>query len=360
MFITATKTKTKIIAILLTLVILSSIVPVSAAAATSAPTYEPTSTYEQRAEEIRRVLARYSPDGYFIMNTVARLGTATVNDLIAYWARQRAHYRFFSSLEMAVHKEFHTFQDSGAERTISHLWGGSNVARISVPREIVMTEEATSRIPGRLRTSKWDIYVSPGSYANANLWGAYGLLGEFSAYYYGYRAALDATEYLFTFLSRYQSSNQLTADSPTIRFVSDYFNLHWNATLSFYEFTYWTLEYMLFLKANHPERYNEMMNDMDYREAFTFIYNRFYYLVETEMPKIRETAYYRLTNVGVNVPSHLYVRSANHTERVFIGYYGLCLERFPENRNAVFKAVLDQPAYKAMLDELLVPPLRSE
>jgi hypothetical protein len=68
---------------------------------------------------------------------------------------------------------------------------------------------------------------------------------------------------------------------------------------AFYEFTYWTLEYLLYLKEHYPAHYKSIADNTGYRAAFRYIYGNFKELVDAVIPKNIKSVLDKLNSMGI-------------------------------------------------------------
>ena len=293
------------------------------------PTYTATTTGLQRAEEIKRILAKYSPISIYMIE--CRADGKSVNDFISRWCF--GINGVFGDLEMAVHEEYHGFQfiQAGSQQIVD-----DSVVIIYFSRDnIIQTAKATSKLPVAMRTKRWNAYVSTESDVTANIQGAYGLLDELSAYYYGCRAVIDSTEYLYNYIDKNGYSYEL---------VSGYFSSVENSIQAFYEFNYWTLEYLLYLKANHPDQYKSVMGNENYRKAFSYFHDNFIAIEKDDAPKNKKAILDKLNNMNI--------RATEEDSIIWLGNTGIGK---PTAEIEILKKELNKDKYIIMLNELMSP-----
>ena len=293
------------------------------------PTYTSSTDGVQRGEEIKRILAKYSPISMYIIKN--RANGRSVNDLISRWCLDLNG--IYGDLDMAVHEEYHGFQlvMEGSQ----HI-ADDSVVIISFSRDnIIKTEEATSKIPESLRTSRWDTYVSPGADLTANMQGAYGLLDELGAYYFGCKAVIDSTDYLFKYIEINGYSYEL---------VSGYFCSIENNIQAFYEFYYWTLEYLLFIKEHYPEQYRSIMNNGNYRKTFRYLHDNFIIIENDSAPKNKTAV--------IDMLNRMNIRAGEDENTIWLKNIGIMK---PTAEIEMLKMELCKDNYILMLNELINP-----
>ena len=120
------------------------------------------------------------------------------------------------------------------------------------------TEEMGKLLPESLRTSRYDEYISEGARPTANQHGIYGLLNEFAAYCWGNNDMVKT----FDYLNRRSS------------------NAYDNEFVSYAEFRFWILSYMLYAKENHPDVYQGILDNAAFRQAFTAVDAKFAQVIQ--------------------------------------------------------------------------------
>jgi len=249
-----------------------------------------------QAEEIKKLIYSYSPSSTYILTSMSYLTSTPVDDLISVWYWDDD---LFATLNTSVHEICHMYTgevtkyekiESGIRyitenyefdknRNIifnsRYIIDNSPVV-VKYPEQKIKTDEATGRLPLNLRSFRWEYYVSRGNISSANVDGVYGLLDEFHAYYYGCRAVVDCHDYLYSYLDKNGYSEKL---------ILGYLDSILSDILAFYEFKYWTLEYLTHLKEHYPSQYKAIMNNENYKKAFIYIHDNYENLVENIIPQ---------------------------------------------------------------------------
>lgn len=241
------------------------------------------------------LLDNLDPDGAWIIRNSDsyRDGSFTINGVEVDAARNFMGYFVTSindplgkaagnNLETAVHEELHNFtsisphyaQDICTEKIYT---GDGEYITINCPIGF-KTEEMSKLLPESLRTGRYNTYVSEGSRASANLFGAAGLLDEFAAYCWGFNDSVRTSEW-----------------RDDVQFYS-------NGFVSYAEFRFYILSYMLYARENYPDVYQEILNNDAYRQAFTTIDAKFSEVVEEfcsmlQYPAVFQGEYDSLTAV---------------------------------------------------------------
>ena len=306
---------------------------------------------EKTAEEVRKLIYKYSPGSTYIFDSVSQSTKSPVNDLISLWYRGED---VFYTLSVVSHETCHMFTggvteyeaiDDGIfyinknyEYDINNnmiyieKYMIGNPFIVKHPDQKIKTETAAARIPKNLRSLRWGTYVSAGSKVSANVNGVYGLLDELHAYYYGCKAVIDCGEFLAEYLSDTGYSEDV---------VTGYFSSFMSARLAFYEFKYWTLEYLLYVKEYHPDQYKTIMGNNNYKQAFIYIHDNFEKLVENIIPENNKIIIDKLNEMNII--------SAENNEAVWFGKSGI--GKFTDEIE-LLKKEISSAKYTDMLKEL--------
>jgi len=348
---------------------------------------DPTAAGERQAAEIWKIVSKYSAAGKFIIEQAAVSYKTGAVETIAKWLAGSGPESLFMNMSFAAHEEYHFFQHSVSPeraeigvfnagrqmagekivcvpfinflpvttivRTVDPssvanpptfdvesiiIKPGENLLGLAVPEtgaddgaSIVITGRAAAGIPAYLRTFRWEMYVSPDSVLDSNIKGAYGLLNEFSAYYYGYKTAADCHMYVADYLT--ENGYQKELAFGYLASVSD--------ALSFYEFKFWTLEYLIFLQNENPAQFGDLLKNGPFVSNFIYFHDRFEELVETTIPGT-----YRIIMDILNASG---IDSWEDDEAVWIGKNGVGKQT---DTIALLKGRMDLPEYTNMMNIL--------
>ena len=334
----------------------------------------PTATGAQQTGEMRKMAFKYSPEGKFILESAAKPDSIHVSEQSRIynsggWLGRKLPQTFFFNLSAAVYDGYNGFQMNNSrelvdgeiisiQRTMTKtdavVYGvnvgigiiniidaidkiGRNGKNTSKPiptiptpaNDIIRTEEAASKIPEKLRTFGWKSYVSPGANKRTNGFGAYGLLRELSANYYKYKVIADCHVYIFEYLKEKNYSKD---------FVRGYIQSFFDNEISFYEFTFWTLDYLLYLREHHPGHYKNFIDNKNFKMAFVYFHDNYKKAVEETIPEIiKITA--KLS--GINISE---IERPIWLERARMGD--------PTEQINLLKNEISQPKYAKIMDAL--------
>lgn len=211
-------------------------------------------------ENVLALLDYYDPDGAFILRE--SMAARPWEDPMKYWVSSGTTAQHLTGMLMTcVHEQCHIYQSSNIVPKGMHQWIldtiyiGDKKAVLVDAYDLKMdgmvfdTHEMISTIPDTLRTFRFNTYpnaASDGSNARGD--GAFGLLCEFNAYCWEMNTAVRLFDYLAA-----NESNQIFANHFT----------------AYAEFRYWILHYMLYAKEHHPDTYQGILANDEFRQAFT-------------------------------------------------------------------------------------------
>lgn len=207
-------------------------------------------------------------------------------------------YRVLERMDgIYLHELVHGFCDQNFMRENIYLGDGKY---IKVPvTATYKTEEMAGLLPQELRTVRYDKYVGKGSPASSNVCGIYGLLNEFTAYYWGNRCTEEMMDY---YMACYPTDEELETEAERLFPIEDDWDIlkTWSVErqrddwkrkwdnerqnigdipsdnfLSYAEFRFWILSYMLYAKEHYPEVYQGVLKNENFRIAYTYIDKEF-------------------------------------------------------------------------------------
>ncbi len=179
------------------------------------------------------------------------------------------------SISSAVHEQCHDYCSTPAEARYNSLMGdymrdkewiyignGEHVEVILT--DVFPSSEMISTIPNSLRSYRFDIYLSGDNSMASIQYGVYGLLDEFTAYCWD-----NFNEYRQTGIR--QANGMRVGGS--------------NSFLAYAEFRYYMLHYMLYAELHYPAVYQEILNNITFRRAFTIVDDLFAGIAEQQKSK---------------------------------------------------------------------------
>jgi hypothetical protein len=238
------------------------------------PTYTVAGSVSEFNEEIRRAIHRYSPSGRYLL-PLAPPGMNTRTELefidifaASYFMSGRVPM-FMPAAQTVGHYYYHMFHNSPGLGS-NHLVAGETLTVVRHPGATA-TEVAAQHIPEELRTFRFDTYVGRGSPTSSNTRGAFGLMYEFGAYLYDFTLTMDLADYILTFIEKNDFSSSF--DGVTLSVVRGYLNSVSNTVQAFYEFAFWTLEYLLYLRQNSRVEFELYLRNAEFRRTFAYFWN---------------------------------------------------------------------------------------
>ena len=235
--------------------------------ALAAPADVPAFNAPVNADTVIALARAYDPDGYFILQDSVNRGGKQQIEFWCFSARNAA-----SASDTCVHEEFHGYThnngslDWGTGRW-SELYYIGDGANIRVFRGASFpTEEWSGSLPDHLKTFRYNTYVAPGSNPDANTKGAYGLLNEFCAYYWGMHNQMQLYSY-------YTANNG----------GNDFRNAVQNGVQAFTEFRFYILGYLNYAKTSHNDIYQAFLNNQEFVNTYCLMERRFEHQIRNAM-----------------------------------------------------------------------------
>ena len=209
------------------------------------------------AENVLEVLRQYDADAYHILKSEYDGGT----DYLTEHAETFSNTSIICAINTAIHETYHgyTFHQANTfsgERI--YLGGGKSYDvdySVVYGGNFTKTEEMARSIPVELQTTRYKSYIAPGSPVTANTQGVFGLLNEFTAYYWGLETMNSLAQYL------------LDTDANAEDWQFHVRSVGNNLT-AYAEFKYWTLHYMIYIKSANPALYQVILNNEAYCAAY--------------------------------------------------------------------------------------------
>jgi len=229
----------------------------------------------------KSILKKYSSEAYYIVDedeksarvfdfaNGGKMEFTTVNDLNLYIKSTDVN-GILSEINTGVHETTHDFTSLYAYKLL--LEGGlknlgtstylcytpykNNPIVVRVTK-VFPSAELNTVIPDDYQTERFATYVYPSKpIQGTQIHGVYGLLDEMHAYYKGTKACLDLKPFYETELEQ-TSANWIS-----------YFKNVYSTYFSYGEFRYFILKYLIYAKDKHPEVYEKIMENKEFKEAF--------------------------------------------------------------------------------------------
>lgn len=267
-------------------------------------------------DNVFAILDACDPDGAYLMRETALRG----DNILVWWGGTSA---ITDRLDTAVHEQCHGF---------THYNGGWNREAIYLGNEkyIVVTEtdvfnslEMAGSIPEDLRTFRYSYVGTPETNLASQVSGPYGLLGELTAYCWGTHVGVCLYDY---YVAKAETADQWVG----------YVQLLSSEYCAYTEFKYFILQYLLYAKENDPAVYSGIVNNTEFRAAYSAIDDRFAAGVDAVFLRLEQ------------LEKHL--RSEGHTVFRRDGYFFIdgCGAGIHMDDYELLSAELEKPAYQEM------------
>ena len=206
------------------------------------------------------LLDGYDPDGAFIIRNTSEQGTMSWVD---YYDKIGDAINRYGTM---VHEQCHEYTESVGPFTKNNYTGmylpggeriylGNKKSMVVKMTMVFDTREMVSDIPEELHGNRFDTYVDTDEiYMASRQHGIYGLFNEFTAYCWGMNA-----------------NNKLESFAD----VNGLYMYDTDEYLSWAEFRYYMLKYLLYAEEHYPEVYQDIIDNDSFRTAFTTVDTKF-------------------------------------------------------------------------------------
>ncbi len=207
-------------------------------------------------KNIFSLMNAYDTDSAYILKATS----GSDDGLLMWWMNSQ---EIVDSIDVGVHEEFHEYSYMNAPWNTEDIYIG-NQKTVRVPITAVFpSKRMASTVPASLRTQRWSVYVGqPDANMASDVQGVYGLLNEFTAYYWGMHAQLSLYDY-------YKSSK------ATVKQWQNFVNMCANDRLAYAEFKYFILQYLVYAKQNNRSVYDGIMGNAEFLKAYQTIEKNF-------------------------------------------------------------------------------------
>jgi hypothetical protein len=129
---------------------------------------------------------------------------------------------------------------------------------IEFPRKYLFpSKELAARIPRKLRTSRFNTYINGKTLTQSH--GLFGLLDELHAFYMG-------SKFSFEMLEGYKIAKE-SASEGFYQWLID----ARSSMTAFFEFDFFILEYLLYMKSNYPQNYESLKSYQPFHDAYAAV-----------------------------------------------------------------------------------------
>lgn len=271
-------------------------------------------------ENAVNLLSAYDPDGAYIL----QYNKKEKDKMLSYWHDGKLAG---DGINTAVHELCHSYSFYEGDFGNEAIYIGDKQSIIVDYTPVFSSRETASSVPEELRTFRYDYIAGDDEKLSSQVNGPYGLLNELTAYYWGTNTSVKLFDYYKT-------------QSPTI---DEWFDCITAATSSYYayaEFRFFILHYLLYARDNHPEVYQDILSNDNFRLAFTTIDKKFEKLVEQMFSGIEEIKEI-VSRSGVSV------KESNDTLWFGNSGYGIFTEDYH-----LLMSEMEKSEYQEMLDLL--------
>lgn len=222
-------------------------------------------------KNVLALMDAYDKDSAYLLRTMARNG----DSITSWW--QSGEW-ITDSINTAVHEECHGYTHRSAPWGTEDIYIGSRKYIRVRFTSVFPSKKMSTSIPERLRTFRWSTYVGkPTANLASNVHGVYGLLNEFTAYYWGMHAQMS--------LYDYYKENGASRDQ-WMQFI----NICANDRLAYAEFKYYMMHYLIYAKQHNRATYNGIIRNASYVKAYQTIEKKFSALIAKFEKRMKDIA----------------------------------------------------------------------
>jgi hypothetical protein len=224
-------------------------------------------------KQMWQLLADYSGDGYIILDDFYAApneyqGVSIGDDTgFSNWIDGTTEKDLVRSTNTVVHETCHGYTsklylkmlrdigESVKDGNYSAFYLGNRKTKLVFHHDVFETKVINDVFPKELITDRYETYVFPSEpVMGSQQYGPYGLLDELNAYYWGTKVSYDFYDYYKT---KYNSEEGWT----------DFLNGFYGTFYAYLEFKSYILIYMIYAKQNHPDIYNQVLQNKEFLYA---------------------------------------------------------------------------------------------
>lgn len=306
----------------------------------------------QREAVMYDLVEKYNPDAAWMLRDLIRLpGKYKIDgmsiktfgsDNPARWITGRTEADVVESLSTVIHESIHGYtsekhfellmqetpENYAFKDDYSAFFIDQNKIILVKHTDCYNSHELKRDIPKALQTFRYDPYIVPKDNLGSQVQGIYGLLDEFNAYYQGANMVYKMIPYYESLEDPYEGFQEFVSN-----FSSD--------RLAFYEFTFFTLSYLIRSNQQYPDEFQKIMENQALREAYFAIYTGFLDLDRRFDQKLKE----KIEEFNASGK-----RARIENDFFYVGNYGVGMQ---SDEIELLKAALDKTDYRKMLERFL-------
>ena len=244
----------------------------------------------------------YSPDSWHLLMQYERLPDVSearhIRNTILSMSRPAGTFHFLegdnktemiSSMSTNIHEISHGYYSKNVFRhateynillNTDNVTGFINLSPnesyyIQFPRKSLFpSREIAARIPRSLRSFRFNTYITGNNSTQPE--GIFGLLNELHAYYLG-------SKFDFEILEGYK-----IAEGCAAKGFYQWVRHSQSSMTALFEFDFFILEYLLYMKSNYPQNYSSLMSYQPFHDAYAAVRMKYHDLVLKYFDKIQE------------------------------------------------------------------------
>ncbi len=203
---------------------------------------------------ILKLAKKYDHSAYCLLKAYKKRGRS-----LKEWSGERT--RLTQVMEVTTHETCHAYMGGTLNCTKYYIGNGKTV-RVAHTK-IFRSKKMASSIPSSLRTFRYATYVGdPVANLGANVSGVYGLLNEFTAYFWG----MHINNAMIPYYEKYCTNFDM---------LWDYMSGCENCKMAYSEFRYYILHYLYYAKKHSPDVYRGIIRNTQFRRVYKLINKKY-------------------------------------------------------------------------------------
>ena len=278
------------------------------------------------AARLLKLAKKYDKSAYSLLASYKNSG----HSLLA-WAGGRS--RLTEVMDVTTHETCHAYMHGTTIGTRYYIGNGRTIQ--VTHSKIFRSKKMANSIPKALRTFRYSTYVGkPISNLGSDVSGIYGLMNEFTAYFWG----MHVNNAMIPYYEKYCTNFEV---------LRDYLLGCENNKMAYSEFRYYMLHYLYYAKKHHPDVYRGILRNTKFRKVYKLIEGKFTAQIrkyEKELERLK-TVLKKKGYILIYTDENILIYDGNAS------LYEFGLGRFTSDYNKLIKACA-QSKYKTIEKKL--------
>lgn len=206
------------------------------------------------ADNMLKLTKKYDKSAYSLLKAYKNQGRSLMD-----WTGGRS--RLTEVIDVTTHETCHSYMHGTTIGTRYYIGNGKTIQ--VKHSKVFRSKKMAGSIPKSLRTFRYNTYVGkPVPNLGSDVAGIYGLMNEFTAYYWG----MHVTNSMIPYYEKYCTNFNM---------LHDYLNGCENNKMAYSEFRYYMLHYMYYAKKHHPDVYRGILRNAKFLKIYKLIEAKF-------------------------------------------------------------------------------------